>query len=154
MNRLSVVGVSSKRSSLPLTQARTWQGPLASRELPRFNTTMSPADSRPEPCERLCLPSRRWAPRPLGRVSQVPGGSFHARRPQPPRGVRQVHLPIATLSIAGFANSGRLATPDWRNEAEAGSLYCGSRVRLARLRTPDRSDARSLGYLSNGQFTR
>ena len=39
------------------------------------------------------------------------------------------------------------------NEAESGSFTCGSRLRLTRLRTPDHSDARSLGYMSNGQFT-
>jgi len=71
--RLSVVGaLGSKRSPLPLTSARIWQGPLAPRALPRFPATMNPADSRPQPHGRLCLPVRRWAQSPLRRVSQVP----------------------------------------------------------------------------------
>jgi len=33
---------------------------------------MNPADSRPKPVRRLCLPAGRWACGPLRRVSQVP----------------------------------------------------------------------------------
>ena len=49
--------------------------------------------------------------------------------------------------------SGRLATLILCNEAETGSIACGSYLRRTRLRTPDYSDARSFGYLSNEQFT-
>ena len=44
-----------------------------------------------------------------------------ARRPQPPRGARPLHLLVASRYDAGFT-SGRLATPNLRNEAETGSL--------------------------------
>jgi hypothetical protein len=54
------VGNRSKRTSLPLAVACTWQGPLAPRALPRFIATMNPADSRPGPDRRLCFPARRW----------------------------------------------------------------------------------------------
>jgi hypothetical protein len=91
--------------------------------------------------------------RPPGRVSQVPGRSIGTRCPLSPRRVRQEHLPVATLTIAGFTLSGGLATLTLCNEAETGSITCGSHRRLTRLRTPDCSDARSFGYMSNGQFT-
>jgi hypothetical protein len=52
--------------------------------------------------------------------------------------------------MTGFTTIGRLATLKLFFEVEAGSLDYGSHLRLARLRTPDRSDARSLGFMSNG----
>jgi len=81
------------------------------------------------------------------------GPSFRARRPQPPRGSRWVLVPVASLSITGFTTSGRLADPNWRNEAESGSLDYGSRVRLPRLHELRYLHPRSVGYMSNGQFT-
>ena len=80
--------------------------------------------------------------------------SFDARRPQSPRRGRQVHMPVASLA------DGRLH-PIWK----AGhSQVCVSRPKRVhfitayvfvptRLRTPDCSDARSLGYMQNRQFT-
>src|ERR1035438_4038053 len=49
----------SKRTSLSLTRARTWQGPFAPRTLLRFHATTNPADSRPKPNQELCLPLGR-----------------------------------------------------------------------------------------------
>jgi hypothetical protein len=45
------------------------------------------------------------------RVSQVPCRSFDARCPVSPRGVRPLHLLVASRPISGFDISGRLATP-------------------------------------------
>jgi len=64
-----------------------------------------------------------------------------------------VLVPVATLSLAGFTTLWRAGRSQLCNEAESGSFTCGSHLRRARLRTPDCSDARSLGYMSNGQFT-
>ena len=81
--RWSVAGsCGSKRSSLSLTQARTWQGPFAPRALPRFNATTNPADSRPEPSEKLCLPFRRCIRRCA--PSGLPGSRQVFRYAPPP----------------------------------------------------------------------
>ena len=56
------------------------------------------------------------------RVSQVPGRSFGTRRPLSPRRARPVLVPVATRSMSGFTQSGRLATLSLCNEAETGSL--------------------------------
>jgi hypothetical protein len=55
--------------------------------------------------------------------------------------------------MAGFTTVWRAGRSQSGNEAETGSLHYGSHLRRTRLRTPDRSTARSLGYMSNGQFT-
>ena len=143
-----------KRSSLPLTQARIWQGPFAPRALPRFIATMRPADSRPGPLRRLCFPVPRWTT-----WSTLSGlsGSFLI--------VRRTPSPITPESPPGahaccFPGNGRL-----HHFRKAGH----SQVRVSRpkrvhfitayvfvptrLRTPDYSDARSLGYMWNRQFT-
>ncbi len=49
--------------------------------------------------------------------------SVRARSPQLPRDAQQVLLIVASLPVAGFTTSGKLATPNVRNEAETGSLY-------------------------------
>src|SRR5262249_11718955 len=64
--------------------------------------------------------------------------------------IRGHDIPIPSLSIAGFTTIGRLATLKSFFEVEAGSLDYGSRLRRARLRTPDCSAARSLGFMPNG----
>ncbi len=78
--------------------------------------------------------------------------SLDARRPQPPRGARRLHLPIAFIDDAGFITSGRLAAPICVTRPNRVRLRCGSRRRRARLRQPDYSDPRSLGSVSNGQL--
>ena len=146
--RVSVIRVSPKRSSLPLTQARIWQGPFAPRALPRFIATMRPADSRPGPLRRLCFPVPRWTT-----WSTLSGlsGSFLI--------VRRTPSPITPESPPGahaccFPGDGRL-----HHFRKAGH----SQVRVSRpkrvhfitayvfvptrLRTPDYSDARSWGYM-------
>jgi len=60
------------------------------------------------------------------------GRSFGARCPLPPRRARQLHAPVASLPTAGFSTSERLATLDWRNEAEPGSLTLRLAPSLAR----------------------
>jgi hypothetical protein len=80
--KISVVGNMPKRNAPPFTHTRPWQGPFAPRELPRFNATTNPADSRPEPSEKLCLPSRRCA---LQRTqSGLPGSWLFVRHAPPP----------------------------------------------------------------------
>ena len=48
--------------------------------------------------------------------------SFPARCLQPPRGARRMQVSIASSSVTDFSISGRLVTPNKRNEAEASSL--------------------------------
>jgi hypothetical protein len=142
----------SKRSSLSLTQARTWQGPFAPRALLRFHATMNPADSRPEPNEKLCIPSRRCARKRTR--SGLPGSWLFVRHAPPP------NTPESTSGASArcFPDADRLhhRWPVGRshlvNEAESGSIACGSRLRLSRPRPTDCSVARSIGYLMNEQF--
>ena len=58
-----------------------------------------------------------------GRVSQVPRGSFVARRPLSPRVAHPLHVLVASRMVSGFAASGRLTATTWRNEAETGSRF-------------------------------
>ena len=91
--------------------------------------------------------------RPSDRVSQVPDRSFATRCPLSPRRVRSVQMPVASRPLAGFTTSGGMTTLDCVTRPNRVHNCCGSSLRLARLRTPDYSDARSRGYMSNGQFT-
>jgi hypothetical protein len=61
--------------------------------------------------------------------SQVSDLTFDARCSQPPRIARQLHLPVASLSMIDCAISGRLVTIKLRNEAESDSQM----LRLASL---------------------
>ncbi len=140
---------------LPSSDIRTdLAGPLRSADITPLRRYYAPR-RLPTRASPAVMHSRRelgW--RPPGRVSQVPDGSFAARRPQSPRRARPVPTPVASRSVAGLTTCERLATLEECFEAEAGSLDCGSRLRLPRLRTPDYADARLVGYLLNGQFTR
>ena len=91
----------------PLLETRSKSCPFAPRALPRFITTMSRSDSRPEPNRRLCIPSHRLdsdhlLSYPFRRVSQVPWLSFeYMPSPNTPGGMaRRSCCPIAPL--AGF----------------------------------------------------
>ncbi len=102
-------------------------GSFAPRALPRFFTTMGLSDSRPGPVRRLCLPYVCW------RILRLPLGSprfldqsFRARCLQPPRRVRQVLLLVPSLTILGFAFSGRLATLNGVTRPNRVHLRCGS----------------------------
>jgi hypothetical protein len=103
---------------------------------------MNPSDSRPS--RAAVMYSRRplaafLRKPPLGRVSQVPDGSFGARRPLSPRGTRSPHMLVASRPMSGFALFGGLAVPRLCNEAETGSLA----LRL----TPSPSGVSHLGSL-------
>jgi hypothetical protein len=89
----------------------------------------------------------------LRRVSQVPVRSVDTRRPLSPRKARPVHMPVASWSVTGFSISGRLATFDWCNEAETGSILA-ARTFAARGFAPWITPRHArLATMSNGQFT-
>src|ERR1022692_1615837 len=142
----------SKRSSLSLTQARTWQGPLAPRALPRFDATTNPADSRPEPNEKLCLPSRRCA---LQRTqSGLPGSWLFVRHAPPP--ITPESTPGANARC--FPGVGRFRHR-WQVDHPQVNLTRPNRVQYLRLMsspfeasTDGCSVVRSIGYLMNEQL--
>ena len=87
---------------------------------------MSLSDSHLQQISRLCIPGHPPALAPShGGSPRFLDASFRARSPQPPRGVLQVLLSVASLQVSGFVISGSLTTPTWRNEAESGSLSLG-----------------------------
>ena len=140
----------SPRQARQTGQAGGRQGSFAPRKLLRFVATMCPADSHAGPILGYWFPKIVATPDILPDaascwVSQVPTASFRTRPPFPPRGA--LHLPaaclsclpagrrqtgqagvlllVASLQVPGFAQSGRLATPTLRNEANSGSLALG-----------------------------
>ena len=91
---------------------------------------MCPADSHTGPLLGYWFPTIVATPEILPDaascgVSQVPTASFRTRSPFPPRGALQVLLLVASLQVPGFTQSGRLAIPTLRNEANSGSLALG-----------------------------
>ena len=100
------------------------QGPFAPPELPGFDATMNPSDSRSQPSHGysfpwFVVPAEAGAPR---RVSQVPHGSVAIRRPQPPRGVEPLRLLVAWRSVLASPLMEGWPLPDLSHEAESGSL--------------------------------
>mgnify|MGYP006953466629 CR=1 FL=1 len=142
-----------KRHLSPLTFTGDRQGSLAPRALPRFLTTMGPADFRHR--RRAVMNSRQASgPNPRCRISQVPRPTFRcAPSPITPAG------PAAAYTRC-------LTTGDrLRRHPLLGHLQnCLTRPNRAHFRwahifalegfddgiTPAR---RSLGYMSYGQFT-
>src|SRR5262245_1765363 len=59
--------------------------------------------------------------------------SVRTLRPQPPREVRWLHLPVASPSIAGFITIWQSGHFHWSNEAARVRFRYGSCVRLTRL---------------------
>jgi hypothetical protein len=108
------------------------QGPLAPSCFQDFLATMGLSDSRLRQTLRLFIPGHPPARSP-GRSGspRFLDASFRARSSQPPRGALQVPLFVSSLQVAGFINSGSLAAPNQRNEAESDSLALG----LTRLRS-------------------
>jgi hypothetical protein len=101
-------------------------GSLRSPGITRLQRYYEPLRLPPEPrpgylfpCRVDRRPTRRQSPE---RVSQVPDCSVGIRRPLSPRRARPLRMFVASRSMPGFAISGRLATLDWCNEAETGSL--------------------------------
>jgi len=130
------------------------QGPFAPQALPRFLTTMGLSDSRYGQMKviyslLLLVTYHHYtgSPRFLDQ-------SFSMRRPQSPRRARQLLAPVSSLPTLGFAYPGRLATPISITRPNRIRLRYGSHFRLARLRRTGYPALRSLGYLSNRQFTR
>ena len=66
--------------------------------------------------------------------------SFGARCPQSPRQVRWLLMLVASPPMAGFSNSGRLATCIGVTRPNRVNLRYGSHLRLRRLRRSDYSD--------------
>ena len=106
---------------------------------------MNASDFRPGPCRlmhsatRLDLLHRVGSPRFLGM-------SFRARRSQSPRFAEPLQTLVASGSISGFTNSGRLAANIGVTRPKRICFRCGSRVRLPGLRT-DGSLRRTPGSL-------
>lgn len=147
------MGNTPKRNSPPFTPSRPWQGPFAPRTLLRFDATMRPADSRPGPHGRLCIPLRRWAlAHPVG-SPRFPADLSPRAAPNHPGELDRCVCPLLPCRWQASPLSGGLAALNGVTRPNRVHVCCGSRLRLTRLRTPDYSDARSLGYLSNGQFT-
>ena len=145
-------GILGIQAALPSSDSASLRhGPFAPRALPRFPATMGRSDSRPQPRGRLCIPAPasghppHWAgsPRFLDR-------SVGARCPHPPRRVRRVRLPVATSPVLASASLGAWPLSPSVTRPNRVRLRYGSRLRRARLRPPDCSDARSLGYMSTG----
>src|SRR5437763_1061190 len=114
---------------------------------------MGPADSRPKPPGGYAFPpgvgrAARFAGPPRSRA-----GLSGRAAPNHPGESARCSCPLlpwrwqASPPLAGWPALSK------RNEAEAGSLDCGSPFRLTRLRDPGYPEARSLGYMSSGQFT-
>ena len=121
----SVVGISSKRFSFPLTAAMFPVRPLRSTVVTRFLATMGPSDSRPGPFPRLWIPSGRCGlvvhfPTPC-RVSQVPRLFFPcALSPSTPEGPTSFpRYCLAGVRLHPLRQTGHLL---FRHEAESGSL--------------------------------
>jgi len=95
---------------------RTWQGPFAPRELPRFLTTSAPSDSRHgRPTVMVSRPSltRSHTPTPGLHTGPLrfPCRSLDARCPVSPRRTRLLLMLVASQAASGFTTSGRLAIP-------------------------------------------
>ncbi len=91
--------------------------------------------------------------RPLRPGLPVPRSIFGTRRPLSPRRARRLQMPVASPTVAGFANPGRLATLTSLTRPIQVRLRYGSRFCLTRLRRIGLPRPRSIGYLLNGQFT-
>ena len=73
-----------------------------------------------------------------------------------------MHSPVASSSVAGFNKSGRLATPNKRNEAEMGSLmlrltcspHQSSKPRLLATTLVRLPAERAIRRMNSFQFTR
>jgi len=102
------------------------QGPLAPSCFQDFIATIGLSDSQLQQTSRLFVPGHPPAPTPDHSGSpRFLDASFRARSPLSPRDALQMHLPVASLQMAGFRVSGRLAASNWCNEAEPGSLALG-----------------------------
>jgi len=108
----SVGGLASKRNSFPLTQTCLRSGPFAPRSLPASPLLWAcptPGRSR----------SQGYGfPQDVGGLTRHPAGparfldgSVLARRPQAPRRVLWLLLPITSPQRASFIQRGRLAAP-------------------------------------------
>src|SRR2546426_12646390 len=89
---------------------------------------MSPSDTAIRPRCRLWLPVRGCLLRTPNRVSQVPGGSFRARCLLPPRGVRSVHVIVASRPMLASPSLAGWPLPCKRNEAEPSSRDATARA--------------------------
>ena len=116
---------------------------------------MGLSDSRPGP---LPVIYSRWrcglSPRrsPAGSPRFL-GGSVPARCPLPPREVRRLLLPIASSPVSGFIPIGRTVHFRRVTRPKRVRLRYGSQVRFSRLRQTGCPVPRSIGYVSNGEFT-
>ena len=92
-----------------LTSTYLQSSPFAPQALPCFCTTMGTSDSRTRSCN------------PFGSLRFL-DFSVLTRCLQSPRGARRLHSNVSSPTAAGFSNSGSIATPTLRNEAESSSL--------------------------------
>ena len=150
----SVTGRLSKRNSSRLTPRVQGKAPSLHRHYPA--STLLWASPTPDTAKhRLCIPYGCCGQDQLHAGSpRFLDQSFSMRRPQSPRRARQLLAPVSSLPTLGFAYPGRLATPISITRPNRIRLCYGSHFRLARLRKTGYPALRSLGYLSNRQFTR
>jgi hypothetical protein len=107
-----------------LSPLRSCQGPLAPRALPRFLATTGLSDS-PTARTQLISSLRSLPLAPLGQrpgSPSLPNPTFPGRCPLSPRRVPALLANVSSRRMAGFSSSGRLATLNWCNEADSGSL--------------------------------
>ena len=135
---------------LPLSYISTSSlRPLCSTVLTRFLATMGLSDSLQGPTAGYLFPTAVSAP------AGLPGSSTDLSTRAAPSHPEESGDCSCPLLHRRFQASSSLA--DWplsplRNEAETGSLRCGSRVRLARLRQRSYPRPRLLGYLPTGNL--
>src|SRR5438270_5296230 len=108
-----------------------------------------PADA----VSRLCIPAIRWSRRRF-HIAGSPrflDESLPARCPQPPREARRMLAPVSSPPVSGFTILGRLAVFQLTSRGRIGfNCFTARRFALRGFDSPDCSDARSLGYMSNG----
>ena len=103
---------SGKREYMEPIVSLLQQEPFAPQELPCFPSTTIPSDFRRwGPWTTPTLPPSAGSPRLLD-------FSFPTRCLQPRRGARRLRSSVASPTMAGFVQSGRLAAPTLCNEAE------------------------------------
>ena len=107
--------------------------PLRSTVVTRFLATMSPSDFRPEPRQGLFIPPECCRCRHPAGSPRFLDRPFRTRCPYLPRETEQVLSLIASLSLAGFTISERMAISILRNGATFGSLL------LRLMRSPHRT---------------
>ena len=146
----SVAGLSSKRFSLHLVEARFRQGPFAPPELPGFTATTTPSDSRGSPTRVMDSPPRLTDDTPVSSttITGLSGSQMNLSTPATPNhpgGVGRCNC--SCLHDRWWLHRLRKAGPPHRvTRPNRVHLRCGWCLCVPRLRTTDYSAARSVSY--------